>query len=602
MKLNLYGIKDKGLVYNKSENSFRDTGKAFKSPLRYLPSLKVKHLATTSQFNNPKRKEFSPGHYSEITDLGGKRLAREIFEAKCKDLMILSVKDQETRFFKQFQFGLSLRQLNLQESNLSLESCRALSKLLPTSVHFAYLNLSGNKLTDNGVLKIAKALRKNYNIVSLDLSSTDISVSGSKEILENLSVHKSLVSLNLSSLPFLQKNRLGANEGLTKLLAIPTLTYLNLSDTGLNKENFYFLIKGLEKNHSLRFLNLSSNKLKGAIFKDFCQALTNTSVEELLLANNKIEEAATEELADFFAGRYGYGVLSIVSLAGNCLTTATVSRFLEVIVNENYLVHLNLENHRFSGTLDVLFRLMVENKRLKILNLSFCALSQESVYMMAEGLAKNNCLENLILQGNNFRDSGAKCFASALLINRSLKKLDVSSNNIRSAGGLALVSALSFNKSVTILHINDNELKDEVGEALLKLFTNNFYILQLKFDLNPMAAKFSAEISVFLDRNKKFNKEVSRKTTINLKKIIIEEDQDQEEEENVQKERLSQYLSNLKEYEMLTEGKINEVSRDSVEKINEIHREIDVGAIQTLYHKQKLPVSSSGEKEEKSEI
>lgn len=600
MKLNLNGLKDKLLIHNKSENSFRDSKRIVKSPFKYLPSLNDKHLAATSQFNHRKRIGNSPAHYSEITDLGNNKLAREIFEAKCKDLMILSLKDQETRFFKQFQFGLSLRQLNLQESNISVESCRALSKLLPSSVQFAYLNLSGNKLTDNGVLKIAKALRKNMNIVSLDLSSTDISVSGSKEILENLSVHKSLVSLNLSSLPYLHKNRLGANEGLTKLLNIPTLIYLNLSDTGLNKESFYFLIKGLEKNCTLRFLNLSSNKLKGIIFKDFCQALTKTNVEELLLANNKIEEIATEELADFFAGRYGYGVVSFISLAGNYISTSTVSSFLEVFVNENYLIHLNLENHRFTGTLDVLFRLMVENKRLKTLNLSCCALSQESVNMLTEGLAKNNYLENLILQGNNFRDPGAKYFASALLINKSLKKLDISSNYIRNPGGLALVSALSFNKSLTILHISDNELKDEVGEALLKLFTNNFYIVQLKFDLNPMAAKYSDEISVFLDRNRKFNNEVGRKTTINLKKIKIE---DQESTRvNEQKERFSQYLNRFQESEMLREGKMNEVSRDSVEKINEINREIEVRVMQNLYYKQKIPTSVNEEKEEKSEI
>lgn len=605
MQFNLNLMRGKVLVHNKSENSFRDQRAGTKSPLKLLPSLNEKHLTATSQFIPRKKTVNYNAQYSEFNDLEVIKLAKDIYEAKCKDLMILSVKDQEARFIKQFQIGISLRQLNLQQSSLSTETCQVLCKFLPNCSFFAYLNFAGNKLNDNLVMKIVKSLRKNNNLVSLNLSSTDITTSGSNEILENLGKFNSLVSLDLSSSQYSYKNRIGANEGLTQLLSIPTLVYLNLSDTGLNKKSLAYLIRGLKRNSVLRYLNLNSNKLKGIIFKDFCQALTNTNIEELLLASNKIEEIAMEELSDFFSGRYGFGVVSMISLASNCILTPVASSFLDVISAENYLSHLNLENNKFSGNLDVLYKLLVENRRLRTLNLSNCALGLENFYKLSEGLGKNNYLENLIVQKNNCGDFGAKALANALLMNKSLKKLDVSGNNIKNIGGLALVSSLLFNKAVSTLYISDNELKDEVGEALVKLFSNNFYIVQMKFELNPMTAKYSEEIGGFLDRNKKFNNEIKKKPAINLKKIVIEEDSNELGEENIVKKKFSQYLNQFQENEKLGESKINEVSRDSVEKIDKIKKEIEVGVIQNVYSKQKTGKFQHNvpeEIEEKSEI
>lgn len=385
------------------------------------------------------------------------------------------------------------------------------------------------------------------------------------------------MSLDLSSHQFLYRNWLAGHEALAKLLSIPTLVYLNLSSTGLRNEGLKFLIPGLADNLTLRYLNLSGNKLRGSIFKDFATAVASSNLDELVLASNEVDDIATEEICNLLSGYYGYSVLTRLSLGFNNIPTSSIYKFFETMIRENYLLHVNLEHNSFGGSLEVISRFLIENSRLKSLNLNFCGLKLETIHRISEGLIKNTSLEYIALAGNNCKNIGAEFIAEALLVNNTLRKFDLSSNYIKNEGGLALAHALRFNKSVKAILLGDNEFKDEVANALVDLFTHNFYIQKLNIDLNPVNAKFIDDIKILLERNKNYVNNVAGKTAINLKKFAIEDiPEEGGTQENENSRRINEFFNDIEQREKIDEIRIKEVATESIEKIKEIKFDLDV--------------------------
>ena len=494
------------LIHEKSQTVIKYRTKISKSPAKNTsPNIDDNSKSTSVICVTKSKRKVSPNFKNEKFNEMDQLLynyAHEIFEAKCNDLNIATVADQEKRFFAIFQQNAENRKLLLSENKLSMNSSIVLSKILSKSKIFSYIDLSKNKLGDIGIKNIVKNLLFNNEIVHLDISSNDISQSGISDILYFLSKHSSLYSLNLSSHQFLYRNKIGVCENLFKLLKCSTLSYLNLSGTNIGSEGFKYIILGLENNSCLTYLNLGNNSIKGNVIRDFVQVLVTTKINDLNLENNLLEEVAADEFAFFFNGYYGYGAISKINLAGNILPTPGVYKIFEALVRENNLEQLTLDKNSFIGYLDILERFLEGNKRLKHLSLSGCSLKVEAFCRLCDGLKENRHLETLILSGNSCKDVGAVYISKVLQQNASLQSLDLSSNVIKSEGGLAITSALRLNKTLKSLSLTDNELKDDVGEAFFHLFISNYTITKLKLQLNPMSAKYSSDIQKLLDRNK----------------------------------------------------------------------------------------------------
>ena len=496
------------LVHDESEATVRIRVGTSKSPLKSSSPIKKtspQRQSSSILSANKAQYQLSPNiRFEKIieTQTPIYRFSQDLYLAKCRDLNILPVPEQEKRFFFVFQQNAILRKIVLPEHKLSSEFANTLSKILCRSNYFSYIDISRNKIGDDGMKKIVKSVLSSYDTVHLDISSNDLSQSGCGKVLELLSKHETLYSLDISSHQFVYKNKVGPNENLMKILKCPTLAYLNLSGTNIGSEGMKYIILGLENNRTLSYLNIGNNSIKGNIIKEFVQVLVTSKVSFINLENNLLEEIAAQEFAFFFSGYYGYGVVTCLHLGGNLIPTIAAYDVFESLVKENYLESLSIENNNFLGHLDVLQRLLYSNRRLKYLNLSNCKIKIEAFCKLCDGLGDNKSLVTLIISGNNCKDPGANYMGKAISHNTCLKVLDLSSNGIRSPGGLSLALSLKTNKSLKTLILNDNELKDDVGEAFYHSIGNNYSLTKLRLQLNPMSAKYSLDIQNYLERNK----------------------------------------------------------------------------------------------------
>lgn len=504
---------------------------------------------------------------------------KKIYLAKCKDLDIAHIYDQENRFLSFCSKSFCNRAIGLNENGLGFESIKVLSSIIKKNSFFCRLYLSKNNIGDNGVIQLALALKKDRFIISVDISSNDIGPEGSTKFFEILKENESLVSINISSLEGLRRNKLGSKgaEAVSELLKISkTLTHLNLGDTGLGKEGLEYITQGIAHNTVIVSFDISNNGFSHHSLEGFCQILNTTSLEELVLSGNKIGSKGCEIIAKMLmSGADRPNFLRKLSISMCEITYRGISRIFEALENNPMLNYLYADNNplgKYGGV--SIGKCLLFNSSISVLSLKNCDLQDEGIGKISEGLVKNKSLCKIFLSKNKINDAGAFFIAEALMKNSGLKTLDLSYNFIKGKGGLAIVNALKINKTLENLYVLDNSLKDECGRVLAEITRNKPNLMKVQLNMNPINLKYIKEINKNLERNYLNHKQLlSPRIRKEIEKLTIT-DRDIEgvflQIQDKAKEKLY-YLDKIK----LQNEKMRMVTQEKHEKLAMIQGELE---------------------------
>lgn len=431
---------------------------------------------------------------------------QKLYAAKCKDLDIAYIKDQESRFFNFCSKSFSNRSIGLNQNGLGIESIKIISSILRKNTYFCRLNLSKNYIGDEGIISLGSSLKSNKNIISVDISSNNINVDGSTKFFESLKDNQSIVYVNISSLEGLHRNRLGVRgaEAVGEFLKKNrVLTHLNIGDTGIGKEGLEYIIQGIAHNKVLISLDITSNGFFHHSLDDFCGALITTNLKELFISGNKIGNKGCEILASKLIGNNDIVCpLNKLNMSMCDISYLGVSKIFESLENNVTVEYLNLDNNPlgpFAGS--AIGKCFGFNITLKQVYLNNCNLKDDSLLKISEGLARSLSIKKLSLCKNSISDTGAMSISEVLSKNTKLQTLDLSSNSIKNKGGISIANSLRKNSNLESLFLNDNSLKDESGQLLAEIsrFRNN--LLKIELSMNPINLKYIKEIKFNLSKN-----------------------------------------------------------------------------------------------------
>ena len=422
-----------------------------------------------------------------------------LFVARCQDLKIPYLPEQEQRFQQACQHKLKDRRFDMRDAGLGPSSAAIIGQILNETTDFAYVYLAKNSLGDRGSVELVHLLRQNRSVVHLDLSSNDLSPDGCKALLEVLVSHDSLTSLSLASREGCNRNRLGSlgATAVSKYLQNTSmLTHLNLAGTGLGPEGLQRLADGLATSCSLLALNLASNQLTEQVGA-FVEALGRTRIADLNLAQNKLGSSGAECLA---MSLRGITRLVKLDLSANQVGPKGAHLLFEALEANTTLQHLSLEGNNFSrGLSNAFYQCLRGSQTLKTLNVSGCRLAGQSMSLLGAGLRDNGVLLNLVLTHNSLQNADAAELAAGLARNRSLKSLNLSHNRIKvnfiqDEGVAVLCASLASHPAINKLVLTNNKVKADGGEALLQLVKRNTGLLLVKIDGTIASVQFAERI------------------------------------------------------------------------------------------------------------
>jgi Ran GTPase-activating protein (RanGAP) involved in mRNA processing and transport len=525
--------------YNKSkeiiENSWIKLESIFDVPMKN--SGKVLHRKHESLYNQKPKGRRSPNDSPELTvrastpstyfhknatSLQGitSNQLKLLYHAKCEDLDIPVLPDQQFRFFSFCSRHFSNRRFEMQESGLGFISSTIIGEILAANSFFAFIILGKNMLGDSGCVNLTKFIQRSLTIVHLDLSSNNLTPEGAEQVLKILSGHGSLASLDLSSHEGLHRNRLampGSSGVKFLLMKSQVITHINVSGTTV-REGLKMISEGVFYCRTLASLQLANNSIQGEYLKSLCSSLNSGDLALLDLANNPLGGEGAEHLSQFLAGNPPLASLDI-SYAG--ITGKGFHSLFVALPNNSHLVYLNLAGNLVGGRLsDEVIYMLTLNGAIHTLDLSACLLKNSSTLVLAQGLARNRGVRILKLCRNGISDSGAEGLAAALISNTFIKIVDLSCNKIKDEGAEFIGKIFSYNSTLEDLNLKENLIKDKGALSINDTILSNPGILHINLELNHVSCKVIDQIQEKLKTNQMKRKKSSMTSAQRQTKVV----------------------------------------------------------------------------------
>jgi serine/threonine protein kinase len=213
------------------------------------------------------------------------------------------------------------------------------------------------------------------------------------------------------------------------------ISILDLSNQKLYSEELRILTLYIEKNSSLKVINLSNNPL-------------NTRHD---------------------SKKNGHSVLY------------TSEKFIEALNKHSMLTEFRISKVELGPKLSKkMCEALANNLELEIIDLGYCNIQAVGAAEVCSVCKRLNNLTCLSLNGNDLGDEGASSISELITSNHKIVELDISSNNISKTGAEAIGASLISNFAIQILNINDNLIEPSENECISQNVKFNTYFTSLK--------------------------------------------------------------------------------------------------------------------------
>ena len=278
-----------------------------------------------------------------------------------------------------------------------------------------YIDLSYNHISDAGALTLSRILKSALNLKTLNLQSNNINPDGCKAICEALTDHQSLQYINFNGNSIKTE---GVISLVSLLLNCLGILELDLGNNSIDHDGIIAITTALNKAHfSLEVLNLENPALNSIMQE------TAVHFGKMLSINTNLKK------------------LSLRKMKLRCDGIFT------------------LTNH------------LVENSRLRVLDLSCNEISADGANYLSKYLKLDNCrLESLILGVNKIVNLGGKYIAQALAVNKSLIHIDLTNNRIGDEGLTRIAEALFYNRVLMSFKLFGNHFDQQSLHLFHRLF------------------------------------------------------------------------------------------------------------------------------------
>lgn len=316
---------------------------------------------------------------------------------------------------------------------------------------------------------------RNAAIAQLELSGNALQEEGAESLIDNLS------KMQLTDLT-LDANQLGETTALQLAAALPgsQLKRLGLGNNKITEKGYAALFSALY-NHTLDFLDISSQPLSIASVEALGKILKASAIRQLKAANTGLDDNKIHVLAPYFREAH---FLQSIDFSENKIGNRGVSDIFSHL-SETAITQLSLAKNYFteSGLENIQKYLPVTH--IHKLDLSDNQMGNKAFSRFAASL-KDTQLEFLIAARCNLDDSVLADF-ERLFLNSSmpLTSLDLSANQLTSRGLIPFLTSLQAT-NLQILRLAENKAGPEIARVLPALLTNTSQLIELDLRYNQL--------------------------------------------------------------------------------------------------------------------
>jgi Ran GTPase-activating protein (RanGAP) involved in mRNA processing and transport len=375
--------------------------------------------------------------------------------------------------------------LNLRDNRFGFEGICALAALVAQGTcTIRTLNVSANlAIDDEAVIELAKGFANNQGLREIDLRGTSVTTAGVIAIAQSLTHNHTIIRIwvdpqNVSpdALEYLAKE-LAVNTQHIALKALlpaiqendPNLTSLFIQGDGEGRPfddvSCQLLSLALSKNRVVTRLDLSNNSITSEGIEYLTDMLEdNQSITHISLSNNRINDEGARLLTKCLEVNH---VITQIDLDGNPITEAALTEVF-------YLLRINSGPFALKR---VMVALASDDDSVEALDFSGAnaprKFDDEAIHVLCSLLVDNHRVRAVDLSNNDITDIGASLLADLLRANNTLEALHLDNNCIGVEGAEALFQALKSNHTLYVLTTEGNAIPETTLENLASVLNVN---------------------------------------------------------------------------------------------------------------------------------
>lgn len=279
---------------------------------------------------------------------------QELYLALCKESKLSPIRS----FYKE----LLEEKVNLKYYGVSQMGFRAIAKSLKNNKHVKGLDLTDNWIYEDGCYHLGEMLMENITLKELNLFGCRIGPEGAKRIFANLHINQTLQKIDLT------KNYLGDTgvDYLAKTIFLGSnLTNIILSYNNLTAKALVVLTEAFKTHNKLTHLDLSWNTIvsPNAVFNLCTKLSENMLFEELILSwtslsGLRVGKAIKTLLSD--------SSLKYLNLSNNKLSTVAVKQIANGLENNRSLIILDISYNPLTPKDALLLLMCLRNRKVKL--------------------------------------------------------------------------------------------------------------------------------------------------------------------------------------------------------------------------------------------
>ncbi|KFO29785.1 leucine-rich repeat-containing protein 34 [Fukomys damarensis] len=265
---------------------------------------------------------------------------------------------------KLLQKQLYLIYLNLMFNDIGPEGGELLAKALHKNTTLRYLRMTGNKIENKGGMFFAAMLQINSSLEKLDLGDCDLGMQSVIAFATVLTQNQAIKGINLNR-PILYGEQEESTVHLGHMLKENhCLVELHMCKHGIKNCGFHQLCNALYLNRSLRYLDVSCNKITCDGMMYLADVLkTNATLEVIDLSFNRIENAGANYLSESLTS-YNRN-LKALSVVSNNIEGEGLVALSQSMKTNPILSHIYIWGNKFDEATCVAYSDLIQKNRLK---------------------------------------------------------------------------------------------------------------------------------------------------------------------------------------------------------------------------------------------
>ncbi|KAJ5075433.1 rni-like superfamily protein [Anaeramoeba ignava] len=261
---------------------------------------------------------------------------------------------------------------------------------------------------------------------------------------------------------------------------------------------FHFISKAVEKNKSIKKLNISHNNFgeKGA--NDIKKIIENNKeIIELNIGFNSFETKSIEIICE---GLKQNSTLKKIDFSYNSIDDEGIKCISETLkINQN-LTSINLKGNSMKEMgLKYLSECLCLNSTLTELDISYNKTEGNFLADFLDSLSQNSVLQRLNIGSNQIHPKEGKIIGEKLINIKSLTHLDISKNEIEDIAIVSISESLQKTRNITHLNIANTSYTQMGLDHLIQMLKKNLFIQNIQLTQSDPYVKYKLSI------NKQFN-------------------------------------------------------------------------------------------------